>query len=74
MSDDPIFLAEFATRSLPAGLCLRLRTVVVSRASGPEPEPQIGPELEFLISAEQATEFAHAILDAVKDWKKEHQH
>ena len=74
MSDGPIFLAEFATRSLPVGLSIRLRTVLVSRASGPEPEPQTGPELEFLISAEQATDFAHAILEAVKDWKKEHQH
>ena len=74
MSDGPIFLAEFATRPLPVGLSIRLRTVLVSRASGPEPEPQTGPELEFLISAEQATDFAHAILEAVKDWKKEHQH
>ena len=74
MSDDPVFLAEFGTRAVPAGLSIRLRTVLVSGARGPHPQPQVGPELEFLISAEQATELAQGILEAVDDWKKKHQH
>ena len=74
MSDDPVFLSEFATWSLPAGLSIRFRTVIVSRASGPEPEPRTGPEFEFLLSSEQATELAQGILEAVDDWKKKHQY
>ena len=33
-----------------------------------------GPTMQFLIPTEQAIELAHAILEAVEDWKKKHQH
>ena len=66
MSQEPHFLSEFATASLKIGLSIRLRTM-----TGPD---RPGPELEFLVSPEQATEFAHGILEAVADWKQQRRH
>lgn len=74
MSDQPNVLSEFATAAFPAGLALRFRTVQVLDATGRTIQPRHGPELEFQVSAEQATELAHEILAAVKDWKSKHQH
>lgn len=74
MSDQPNVLSEFATLAFPAGLSIRLRTVQILDAKGRMIRPRPGPGLEFQVSAEQATELAHEILAAVKDWKSKHQH
>ena len=74
MSDQPNVLSEFATMVFPGGISLRLRTVQVLDAEGRMIQPRQGPKLEFQVSAEQATELAQHILNAVEDWKKQHQH
>jgi hypothetical protein len=65
MSDQPNFLSEFHTAELRAGLAIRLRTM--------RGENNPGPQLEFVISPDRATDLANAILEAVDDWKRKRQ-
>ena len=66
MSDEPHFLSQIETAVLPNGVAIRLKTMI---------EPgRPGPQLEFLVSPDRASELAQSILETVEEWKDKHQH